>query len=249
MVKLNNEPVAFVRLCPVDPGEVARQTAAALAARGMTAEDLAGQLHYCSLERSQEKIEQVLAGTLDLEQLHILRKVAEILQLDPLHYCGERWFFHGDDYQRYLFRPYLMRVAERSRPSQITIAGFYGLTRCFLVATFPDLLNRSWAEQQDVVRAAVVADLAQRDVVPFFGKTVGYAFFHEYGAARPLSLTGEELAGMRVKITACCAGVVPIGLSRNVGVVHIPRFEPQPDRAATADDAVPRVSSTTGGAA
>jgi hypothetical protein len=224
MVKLNSEPHAIVRLHDLDPAEAARLTAGALAGKGMNRGELARQLHYCSLERSLEKVEKVLAGTITLEEIHILRRIGEILGIDQERLCGEQWFFDADDYQRYLFRPYLMRVAEHTRPTQVTMAALYGLKRCFLVASYPELLSATREEQLEVVKLDVIWDMRKLPITPFFGKTVGYAFFYEYRKALPLSVEGEDLAGVEVAISTCCSEV-SLGEAKAAGrVVHVPRF-------------------------
>lgn len=224
MVKLNREPFACVKLHDFNPAEAARLVASALAARGMDLVELSRQLQYCSLERSMQKVERVLAGAAVQEEVHILRRIGEILAIDQERLCGEKWFFDEDDYQRYLFRPYLMRVAENTRPSQVTMAGFYGLKRCFLVASYPELLHAARAEQLEVVKLDVLWDMEKSPITPFFGRTIGYAFFHAYREAVPLSVEGDMLEYVEVVSSACCGGVSVRGKALAGGYVHVPRF-------------------------
>jgi len=132
------------------------------------------------------------------------------------------------------FVPYLMRVGTETRPSSIAMAGFFGLKRCFLVGSYPKLLNVPLEEQLKTIKEEIAADRDKDNgCVPFFGKKIGYAFHSEYETCIALSLDGNILedvivhggqAGCSVslqsgRIVTSSSIAIPRFVERNVGLI------------------------------
>jgi len=127
-------------------------------------------------------------------------KIGEALSIDHELLHGERGFEKYEDYCRFDFKPYLVRIPTNTRPSQICPIGFVGYEFSFIVGRYKELLHVPFKEQMKFIKEKIDSDnIKHNDIVPFFGKKLGYAFYSDYEKPPvPLSLDGSVLQDMEI---------------------------------------------------
>jgi hypothetical protein len=147
-----------------------------------------------TFRKGRERFDRLYAGG---EDVQLLRRVARLLELDLEQLSGEKEFDSEEEYLRFTFVPCLMRVPERTTPSQIFPIAFAGIDRFLKVDAYPQLLNATPEALNKKIRQEILRD-HEKHVTTFFGATIGYAFYYAYGEARAYSTVGEELPAVSV---------------------------------------------------
>ena len=214
----------YAKVRTVEHSEAVKIIETAIAEQHISRLDLVKMIGYPFIKSGLLDVEKFFSGENQSPQLRI--KIGTALGIDHEQLTGERPFEDHEKYHRYMFSPYLLRVPENTRPSQITFLGFLGFDRCFVAGIFPWLLNASLEEQKVAVKKAIAADLVERPVVPFFGMITGYAFYPEFGKpAIPFSIEGTELLDMKITyIDASCNLSINNSILTDTGRFRIPRL-------------------------
>jgi len=221
----------YLKINEIDPQKSSALLKDALTESNITVPELAKQLHYCSLERSELKIVKILEGFADDNDLTILRTIADILKINSEEFIGEKRFANYEEYleefSRLNFVPHLVRVPTETRPSQITSFGFVGFEKAFVVGRYKNLLNKPLHEQLKYIGKKCQNDTTTRKDVIFFGKKLGYAFYWDYEQpAVALSLSGNVLENTVVTYNGVSSSSVSIKAKTIIetGSFQIPRL-------------------------
>lgn len=219
----------YAKMRDVPITETRNQIEGALEAQGWTLDNLIDKLGYLTYQKGRDRFARLYSGE---EDVQLLRRVANHLNLDAETLYGEKSFDNEDDYRRFVFAPYLVRVPEKSTPSQIFPVALFGVNRFIMVGTYPQLLTASPEEQNSFIQKEIVRDYAENPDVHFFGATIGYTYYHAYGEAQAFSIAGERLPDIlvvdRIARATLRAGSSPIADNQ----VAIPRFS----HKASADE-------------
>lgn len=221
----------YVKISDIDRLKTSILLEDALTENKITVSELASQLHYCSLERSEAKIVKILEGFADENDLTVLRAISDILKINSEDFFGEkRCASHKEyieEYNRLHFVPHLVRVPEKTRPSQITIFGFVGFERVFVTGRYRNLLNKPLSEQLNYIENKIKNDTECKGSVMFFGKKLGYAFYWDFDQpAVAFSVDGKLLEDTIItyKGISTCSVSVKAKTIIEIGGFQIPRF-------------------------
>lgn len=232
----------YIKMSEIDYLKASAMLEEALNESKMTVSELASQLHYCSLERSEEKIVKILGGFADANDLTVLRTIADILKINSEDFFGEKRCASHKEYieiySRLHFVPHLVRVPSETRPSQITIFGFVGFERVFVVGRYRKLLNKPLLEQLEYIEKEIRNDTDYKGNVMFFGKKLGYAFYWDFDQpAVALSVAGKVLDDTIVTYNGFSSSSVSVKAKTIIetGGFQIPRFTSK-DQISTADE-------------
>jgi hypothetical protein len=176
----------------VTPEELRQGIESALADRGMTLDDLLRQLSFLPLQKGREAFARLFAGE---EDMQLVRRVSARLGIDHETLSGEREFTDREEYLRFTFVPRLERVPEHERPTSNPLGGMISMVAAYL----QDSAAQSNEEYLREVSELILIDMEKtggRQI--FFGKIIGYAFYHSYDEAIAFSTAGEYLPEMEV---------------------------------------------------
>jgi hypothetical protein len=181
----------YVKVNNVSYEEAIKVINCTLENQGISSGDLVKRIGYPFERKGMEEIELFLSGGHPKEG-RVREKIGNALNIDRELLFGERGFENFEDAARFSFYPYLIRVPEETRPSQITIFGLVGFERVFVAGRFRNLLNKPLAEQLEYVRNEILNDTEHKGSVMLFGKKLGYAFYWDFEQpAVALSVAGE----------------------------------------------------------
>jgi len=201
--------------------------------QNITVLDLVERIGYPFRHKGLDDLELFFSSVHTNEQ-QLRLKIGEALSIDHELLHGERGFEKYEDYCRFDFKPYLVRIPTNTRPSQITIFGFVGYEFTFIVGRYKELLHMPFEEQMKFIKKEIDKDNNKHnDFVPFFGKKLGYALYSDYERLPvPLSLDGSVLQDMEITYN----GEFSCNVSVNSRVI-----------AETAHFAIPRITPLLSG--
>lgn len=219
----------YAKVKNVAPSQMRRQIEDALAERRWSLDDLLRKLGFINLASGRE---QFAALFLTGKNTQLLRRVSARLEIDHETLTGERHFADYEEYLRYTFKPFLLRVPSKTRPSNIFPVAMAGLNAFLRVDTFPLLRTASESLQDKVIARSIREDYERRATITNFGEIVGYAYYYAFGKARAYAVTGErlvdgEIVSMTVGATlrtnraalAAAGGVIPRIQNRVTGEI------------------------------
>lgn len=186
----------YVKVKDIPPAEIRNQIEEGLVKAELSLNDLLRKLGYIKLKEGKDKFQRLYDGHDDIQ---LLRRVSYYLGLDYEKLSGEISFTDMVEYLKFTFEPVLLRIPERTRPSQIFPVAFCGIQSFIQVAKFPKLLGATEAEQHLTVRERIRADYANFTVVRLFGPIIGYAYYYEFCKAKAYSVTGEILEDYEIE--------------------------------------------------
>lgn len=211
----------YARIRPIDLEQMRRLITQALEARGWSRDDLLRRLGHVRMPHARRELQCLLDRGDDMQ---LLRRIGEHLELDQEELTGERAFQNADDYLEHVFEPCVLRVPSSSRPRQIFIPAMAGIRTLLQVASFADWQNFSAPQRRQLLRDIICQDYAQQHMT-IFGDILGYAFYEEFGTPpRPYSVSGEPLEGVDVESVAVSAGIRLDRARVALHQGHIPRF-------------------------
>jgi len=218
----------FVQVADVSFNEALNIIHAALGEQGVTHKELVKKIGYPFERRGLEDLEMYFSGT-HPHEMQVRTKIGNALGIDHETLTGEREFENKSDAKRFSFVPYLVRVPENTRPSQITIFGFFGFNRAFIAGRYRSLLHKPLEDHLDYIKIEIQNDTEFKGNVPFFGLKLGYAYYWNYDQpAIAFSVDGELLHDTIVTYSgeSSCSVTLKASVIIESGGFRIPRFTP-----------------------
>jgi len=235
--------MCYAKVKEVSHAEAVKIIHAVLQSRHLNLHDLANMIQYTFFSKGLLELESFFkndditsetSGWIrhknTVRENLVRRKIGEALGIDHELLLGERKFENREELCRFVFNPYLVRIPSNTIPSQITIFGFVGFKRAFVVGSYPELLNRPVDEQLEFIKDIAIADTKERESVIFFGKKLGYAYYYDYEKpAIPISLHGELMKGMEIGYGGdlSCSVTASAKVIAETGHFRIPRLVPK----------------------